>query len=310
MVDLNDLAVFQKVAAFHSFSAAARMLGLPKSSVSRAIARLEADLGNRLFQRSTRTVQLTLIGQALADRCAGGLAEIDEAISFVASMTGTPRGLLRISAGIGFGINVLGPQLPDFLARYPEIQISVDLTSRDADLFADEVDVAIRMGPLADSTLVATRLGSMKRYLCAAPGYVARHGHPSSVRDLAGHATIEMPGRDGRRRVWSFTRDGETERIDIQPRVSINEALLIARLVQDGAGIGIISGYVCAPALEAGELVVLLPEWTPPPVEVSLVFPSRREMSQTIRAFVDYMRESNRPDAFWTKDPDAHGLPG
>lgn len=281
MVDLNDLAVFQKVAAFRSFSAAARMLGLPKSSVSRAITRLEADLGNRLFQRSTRTVQLTLIGQALADRCAGGLAEIDEAISFAASMTETPRGLLRISAGIGFGINVLGAQLPDFLARYPDVQVSIDLTSRDADLVADEVDVAIRMGPLIDSALVATRLGSMKRYLCAASSYLARRGVPTSVRDLASHATIEMPGRDGRPRVWSFSRDGETQRIETQPRVSINEALLIARLVREGVGIGIISGYLCAPALESGELVVLLPEWIPPPVEVSLVFPSRREISKT-----------------------------
>ena len=307
MVDLNDIAVFQKVAGFRSFSAAARALGLPKSSVSRAVARLEADLGSRLFQRSTRTVQLTLVGQALADRCAGGLAEIDDAISVAASMTGAPRGLLRISAGIGFGINVLGAQLPDFLDRYPDVQVAIDLTSREADLVADEVDVAVRMGPLLDSTLVATGLGSMKRHLCAAPSYLARRGEPASVRDLAHHTIIEMPGRDGRPRAWSFSRDGETQRVDLQPRVIVNEALLIARLVRDGVGLGIISGYVCAPALAAGELVVVLREWNPPPVEVSLVFPSRREMSKTVRAFVDFMRSSNRSDAFWTQGPGENG---
>ena len=304
MVDLNDLAVFQKVMAKRSFSAAARALGLPKSSVSRAIARLEADLGNRLFQRNTRTVQPTLVGQALSDRCAGGLAQIDDAISFAVGMAGAPRGLLRISAGIGFGIQVLGAQLPDFLEQYPDLRIAIDLTSRDVDLVADDVDVAIRMGKLANSSLVATRLGSMRRYLCAAPDYLARHGEPASLHDLAGHSLIDMPGRDGRRRAWPFSRDGETRTIDIDPRLSINDALLIARLVHEGAGIGIISGYVCAPSLATGALVNILPEWAPPPVEVSLVFPGKREMSKTVRAFVDYMRERNRSSVFWTKDPE------
>ena len=295
--------MFEKVASLKSFTAAARALGLPKSNVSRAIARLEEELGTRLFQRTTRDVVLTLTGQALLERSTDIIANLSDALAYVRSLAGEPRGLLKISAGIGFGVNVLAEQLPEFLLLYPDIEIALDLESRSADLVAEAVDVAVRLGPLAESGLVAVKLGAMRRYLCAAPAYLERKGTPSAIDDIGGHDTIDMPGPDGRTRRWTFSRGGETVRVETKPRISVNEALTIHRLVSNGAGLGILSGYICAPQIMKGRLVHLFPDWSPPAVEVSLVFPSRRELSPVVRAFVDYMKEVSRPGILWMKDP-------
>jgi DNA-binding transcriptional LysR family regulator len=303
MLDLNSLRVFEKVASLKSFTAAARALGLPKSNVSRSVARLEDALGTRLFQRTTRDVVLTMTGAALLDRSSALIANISEALEYVGSLGGQPRGILKISAGVGFGINVLAEQLPGFLRRYPEIGLALDLESRPADLIAEAVDVAVRLGPLPDSGLVAVKLGEMRRYLCAAPAYLKRRGLPKSIEDVVRHDTIDMPGPNGRARPWIFSRAGETIKLDVVPRISVNEALTIYRLALNAAGLGILSGYLCAPEIAADRLVRLFPDWSPPPVEVNLVFPSRRELSPAVRAFVDYMKEVSTPGVLWLCDP-------
>ena len=204
---------------------------------------------------------------------------------------------------MGFGVNVLAEHLPEFLRLYPDIEIALDLESRSADIVAEAVDVAVRLGPLPDSGLVAVKLGVMRRYLCAAPAYLERKGTPRSIDDLGGYDTIDMPGPDGRARPWTFSRGGETVRIETKPRLSVNEALTIHRLVSNGAGLGILSGYICAPQIVAGRLVHLFPDWSPPVVDVNLVFPSRRELSPVVRAFVDFMKQVSGPGSLWMKDP-------
>lgn len=303
MLDLNALRVFERVAALRSFAAAARSLGMPKSSVSRAIARLESDLSIRLLQRSTREVTLTQAGQALQERCLEILGGVNEAMDYLGSLGAAPRGKLRITSGVGFGINVLSDVLPAFVDRYPDIDVTLDLTSRQEDLIAESVDVAIRLGPMGDSGLVATRLGSMRRYLCAAPAYLERRPAPRSIDDLNDAQAIEMPAPDGRNRSWSFTKGSRTAKVDPHIRVCVNEALTIHRLVLRGAGVGIVSGYLCAPDIAAGRLVRLLPDWTPPPVDVSLVFPSRREIAPSVRAFADFMKAASVPGETWQADP-------
>jgi DNA-binding transcriptional LysR family regulator len=300
--DLNSLRTFEKVASLKSFTAAARALGLPKSNVSRAIARLEDELGTRLFQRTTRDVALTLTGQALLERSTDIIANLNEALNYVRGLAGQPRGLLKVSAGMGFGVNVLAEQLPEFLRLYPDIEIALDLESRSADLIAEAVDVAVRMGPLSDSEMVAVKLGEIRRYLCAAPSYLERRGTPSSIDHIGIHDTIAMPGPDGRTRAWTFSRGAETMRVESKPRISVNEALTMHRLVLNGAGLGLLSGYICAPQIAAGQLVHLFPDWSPPAVEVSLIFPSRRELSPVVRAFVDYMKQVSGPATLWMKD--------
>lgn len=299
VIDLNDLRVFEKVAATSSFSAAGRALGLPKSTVSRNIARLEQVMGARLFQRTTRAVILTAAGEALQTRCVELMSWIDETVTYVEGLNGEPRGLLRISAGIGFGINVLSRHLPAFLARVPHVDVSLDLTSRDLDLVAERVDVAIRMGPLPDSALVATRLGSVRRCLAAAPDYLSRHGKPLTPAELATHECIEMPRGDGRVRTWHFYRGGEMATVDVRNRISVNDALTIHQLVRNGAGLGVLSTYLCVDDFAEGRLVPLLTDWEIAPVEVNLLFPSKRELSHTVRAFVNFMREVSVPNEHW-----------
>jgi len=175
------------------------------------------------------------------------------------------HGGLRVSTGIGFGINVLADQLSAFLQRYRHVDILLDLTSRRAELVSERVDVAIRLGPLENSSMVAVRLGELKRALCASPAYLERNGGPRSLEDHSGHDVIEMPGADGRARTWSFSRDGRTREVVVQPRVAVNDARTISRLVRNGAGVGIISCYLCASEIEAGRLVHLMPEWIAPP---------------------------------------------
>ena len=299
MLDLNSFRVFERVAALRSFTAAARALGMPKSNVSRSIARLEAELGVRLFQRTTREVALTLAGQALLERSAEITGVLNETLGYLGSLSGQPRGALKVSAGIGFGVNVLAEQLPDFLLRYPDIDIALDLESRTADLVGEAIDVAVRLGPLPDSGLVAVKLGEMHRYLCAAPAYLERRGAPQSFDELSRHDTIDMPSPEGRIRPWIFSRGEKTARLEMTPRVSVNEALTIHRLVLNGAGLGVLTGYICGPEIAAGRLVHLFPEWSIAPIEVSLVFPSRRELAPAVRAFVDYMKEVNRSGSLW-----------
>ena len=303
MFDLNDLQVFDRVAALHGFSEAARALGLPKSNISRSVARLEGALGARLFHRSTRDVTLTAAGIALRDRARDIIERAGDAFDYVGSLAHGPRGSIKVNSGIGFGLNVLGPELPKFLQRYPDVDITLDLESRSADLVGEAIDVAVRLGPLHDSSLIAVRLGAMRRYLCAGRSYVERRGAPNSVDALKDHDVVEMPGVDGRPRPWVFTRDGKDSRVALHPRVTVNEALTIHRLVSNGAGLGIVSGYLCAPGIADGSLVRLLPEWSLPSIEVSLVFPSRRELSAAVRALADFMKEISRPGELWQNDP-------
>ncbi len=308
MIDLNDLRVFEQVGSRGSFAAAARALSEPKSNVSRSIARLESTLGVRLFQRTTREVVLTAAGERLMARCAGALGQLQEVSDDFSSITAEPRGDLRLSVGIGFGINVLGEQLPAFLRRYPGIKVMVDLTSRIEELVSSRVDVAIRLGPLPDSSMVAVRLGEMKRVLCASPAYLQGKYVPRTLADLAAHELIEMPGTDGRPRTWSFVKDGRTTEVIVEPRVCVNDALTIHRLVVNGAGIGIISCYLCAPEIKAGRLMPLLTDFTAPVIAANLVFPSKRELAPTVRAFVDFMKEANPAGLHWQNNdvPLAH----
>jgi len=290
VLDLDDLRSFKKVALMKSFASAARALGLPRSTVSRNVARLERELGARLFQRTTREVALTPTGEVLLQRCAGILGALEDAVDQIRSSTSIPHGPLRVTTGVGFGLNLLSQELPEFLVRYPGVTVSLDLSSETKDLVTD-ADVAIRLGPMPNSGLVSARLRTLTRHLCVSPSYIERRGLPASLEELCEHDTIEMPGAFGRPRSWTFTKDGEIKNFEIPTRICVNEALAIHRLVTHGAGIGIISGYLCQPAFASGQLSPLFPDWSIPPVDVNVVFASKRELSPNVRAFVDFMKE-------------------
>lgn len=303
MLDLNAFRIFDSVATLRSFSAAARALGLPKSSVSRAVALLESELGTRLLQRTTREVVLTESGAALKDRCSDVLARVAETVDYVGSLGLAPRGVLKISSGIGTGLHMLADLVPGFLELYPEVEVSIDLSSRSVDLVAENVDVAIRMGPMPNSQLVATRLGSIPRWLCCSPKYAERKGLPTVLEDLRSHDIIEMPGINGRPRAWTFSDSaGELKKFDVNPRVRVNDASSMHRMVVLGAGLGCLAAYLCVDDLGAGRLMRVMPDLRPAPVDVSIVFPTNKRLSPTVRAFVDFVKASAVPNRLWQGD--------
>ena len=303
MIDLNDLRVFERVATLLSFSKAAGALGVPKSSVSRSIKRLEDELATQLFQRTTRETALTSVGVALLEKCSGSLGDLSQTVEQIASLNDGPRGSLRLGATIGFGINVLSELLPDFTRRYPHVDVTLELSSLSNDLVGDRIDVAIRLGPMNDSELVAKRLGVLHRYVCASPSYLEKHGTPLAIGDLRQHDLIDMPMANGRMPHLQFARDGIIVDHKQSSRISVNDGLAIHKLILNGAGIGVTSGYLCAQHLASGELVRLLGDWTLAPVDVHVVFLSQRKRSPIIRAFIDYMTENSRPGHQWQSDP-------
>lgn len=304
MTNLNDLRVFERVAALESFTDAGRALRVPKSTVSRCITRLEAQLGVRLIQRNTHSVRLTEAGLALKERCAAILTQVSEAIDLVSSLNTVTSGTLNIGATIGFSYFVLCETLPVFLERHPGIKVSLNLASHPEDVVARGIDVAIRMGELPDSRLVATSLGTMQRYLCASPSYLERRGIPQSVKELREHDTIGTPDRNGIPRIWRFYKNGrEVAQYNDPPRLLVNDPGMIYRFVLKGAGIGGLPGYLSAPDIRSGLLTRLFPQWTMTPTNVNLVYAGGRGLSPVVRAFVAHMKEMAAAGKFWLDDP-------
>ncbi|HEY0877173.1 MAG TPA: LysR family transcriptional regulator [Zeimonas sp.] len=300
MIDLNQLHIFERVAVHESFSAAARELGLPRSNVSRAVAKLEESLKTRLMHRTTREVTLTTSGKALFERVTGIMEELDEAVGYIDTLADVPSGPLRVSAGIALGINVLGDALPGFLERYPEIRLELHLESARVDLLSQNIDVALRFGRLPDSSLVAQTLGTLEQTICASPTYLKRHGKPMQPNDLARHRFVDMPTPDGRPRPLALSRPGESRTVLVQPGAIVDEVLTMHRLVRGGVGIGILSSYLVKEDLDDGMLERVLPDWEAPGVPISLLYPSRRELAPSVRAFANFMRDLGA-DAPWKK---------
>jgi DNA-binding transcriptional LysR family regulator len=300
VIDVDDLKAFEKVATSLSFSAAGRILAVRKSAISRSIQRLEALLGVRLFERTTREVALTEAGRALQSRIGDIVNRVDEMVDLAAGLASHPTGKLRLTAGIGFGIEVLTELLPRFSRAFPDIDIFLDLTSRSVDLVAEQVDVAFRMGPMSDSTLLATRLGAIGCTLCAAPAYVERRGWPKSLEDLRTHDLLAIPRQDGLSRRWRLSdSDGVEHQFNATARLTANDPHAIHAMVLNGAGIAATAKYLAMPEIERGNLVRILPEWRVPAVDVSLVMPAGRERSPAARVFVDFVRQWAADDARW-----------
>lgn len=293
VLDLNDIRVFAKVAELQSVSGAARALAMPKSSVSRSVARLEVALGAGLLRRSTRRLGLTEAGALFHEHCRRVLGEAAEAEQAVAQLHAVPRGLLRVSAPITLGQAVLGPLLPAFLERYPQVRVSLELTSRRVDILEEGVDVAVRIGALPDSSLLARRLGTSRSSLLASPAYLARHPPPREPADLASHTAVDLQlgGATGRR-AWHMIRLGdEAAEVEVEPRLLANDPGVVRLAVLGGAGLGWLPSFLCADDLAAGRLVEVLPGWRRPGPDIHAVFPGQRggAPSPTVRVFVDFL---------------------
>jgi DNA-binding transcriptional LysR family regulator len=293
MSDINDpMRVFVTVVESGGFSAAAEVLQVTPSAVSKILGRLEDRLGVRLLNRTTRRIDLTPEGETYLNGSKFILSEIDEMEAAVGQTSTRVKGLLRVNSGTAFGIYQLMPQLPQFMADYPELCVSIELTDRRIDVVGERTDLAIRTGPLGDGSLMARKIAEMRRVICASPGYLAQHGEPKRPEDLAQHNCLLLSDRPSLSR-WPFRGPEGTSTIQVEGRVTAGSADGLLRLALAGAGILRSGDLVVAEALKEGALVPLLVDsHVVEAVPISAVYPSGRHRSPKVRAFVDFLVKS------------------
>ena len=295
MFDLNEMAIFVKVVEAKSFTGAANLLDLPKSTVSRKITQLEERLGVRLIQRTTRTLRLTDTGNTYYDRCSEIMGQIEDANITVTQMQEKPTGTLRITAPVLFGEYILSDLVTNFMEEHPQLDIELVLSDTCIDLIQDGIDLAFRVGDLADSTLIARRLGQVQAILCATPEYLEKFGEPMHPSDLKDHRCIAMPSFTS----WSFFGpEGEIE-INIRPNLVINDFNAIQKSVLNGSGISAIPTILCVDKIQEGKLVPILCPWRCKKADIHAVYPSNRHLATKVRAFVDYTFDRLSQNAPW-----------
>lgn len=298
-MDLNAFAIFAKVVQSGSFTAAAVELEMPKSTVSRKVAALEEELGARLLQRTTRRLSLTEVGETFLRHVERVLAEVEEARFAVTAMQDVPRGLLRVTAPLSFGF--LGPIVASFIERYPLVQVELVCTDRVVDLVQEGYDVGVRAGRLADSTLVARGLGSLKSFLVASPAFLKRHGTPNTPEDLERFDSLVFGSSNDRAHV-RLTRGEASVAVRVTPRLVVNDYDFLEASTLAGLGIAVIPVFRSITDLRAKRLVRVLPEWTSPEFPLQAVYPSSRFLSPKANAFLDHLRENLTPPP-WERGP-------
>ena len=289
---LDAMQAFVAVADLRGFAPAARKLGLSPSGVTRLIAALEDRLGARLLQRTTRKVALTDVGTRYLERVRRILADVEEAESSAEGERTRPSGRLVVSAPIGFGRLHVSPLMSDYLARYPEVTAELRLTDRTVNLVEDGVDLAVRIGHLPDSTLVARHVGEMRRMVVASDGYLTQRGEPDTPEAIATHDTIQF-GAATTAPEWRFVEDGREVRVVCTPRFTTNSADAAIQYAGQGGGLTRALAYQAAEAIKAGRLRIVLEKFEQPALPIHAVYPTSRLLSAKVRAFIDLVIETD-----------------
>jgi DNA-binding transcriptional LysR family regulator len=288
LTDTQELLVFQAVAKHASYARAAEEMGLSPSGVSRIVSRLEERLGARLLHRTTRKLSLTEAGAVFHARASQILADLADAEAEVQTAVARPKGTLKVTASLAFGHLYLAPLLPELLARFPELSIELSLTNRFVDLIEEGIDLAIRIGSLADSRLVARRLCTNRRVLVAAPGYLKRRGKPKTVEELARHECVLFTGF-ARPTEWRLIGPEGPVSVSIAGRVATNNVETLTTAARQGLGITVGATLSVGPALLSGELVRVLSDYEFEQTAAFAVYPSARQLSTKTRAAVDFL---------------------
>ncbi len=286
---LHDMTLFVEVARAKNFSAAGRRLDVPVATLSRRIAAMEREFGVRLFDRTTRRVELTEAGARYFERCAHLADEARLAQEALRETATRPGGHLRVSMPVDFGVDVIGPLLPEFARQFPGITLDLDLSSRNTDLVGDHRDVAIRLGEVKGDQLVARRIGMAERALFASTTYLDLRGTPAHPGDLGAHEglLLRAPRMQAR---WTLERDGEAVDVTVRGRVMANNHGLLRVLAERGLGIAALTPELVRDALAGGRLVRVLPHWAMAPLPVHAVMSSRLQPA-SVKAFVAFLAD-------------------
>ncbi len=285
MSSWDGLDEFVAVAECGQFTAAAERLGVSSSQVSRQIARLEESLQTRLFYRSTRRVALTEAGQTFLQHCQRLQDGREEALRAIGDLSSEPKGLLRMTCAVAYGERFIVPLVTEFMSRYPQLKVDIELSNRQLDIVQDGLDLAIRLGRLQDSRLVATRLAPRRMYVCAAPDYLQRYGRPHSVSELSQHNCL-IGSSDS----WSFQQEGRelSQRVNGNWRCNSGQAVLDAAL--RGLGLCQLPDYYVQEHIKNGALVSLLEKHQAPNTAVWALYPQQRHLSPKVRQLVDHLK--------------------
>jgi DNA-binding transcriptional LysR family regulator len=287
---IDAMQAFVTVADLEGFAPAARKLGLSPSAVTRLIAALEEHLGARLLQRTTRQVTLTDAGSRYLERVRRILADVGEAEDAVEGERIRPGGRLVISAPVGFGRLHVSPVVSAYLKRYPEVGADLRLSDRLINLLEEGVDLAVRIGHLPDSTLVARHVGEMRRIVVASPEYLKAHGEPKRPAEISAHDTIQF-GAMTAAPDWRFVEDDNEIRVSPTPRFATNSADAAIQHAEAGGGLTRVLAYQAAASLKAGRLKIVLAKFEQPPLPIHIVYPTSRLLSAKVRTFIDLVTE-------------------
>lgn len=285
---LVAMQAFVTVADLRGFAPAARKLNLSPSAVTRLIAALEDHLGARLLQRTTRQVRLTDVGARYLERARRILSDVEEADGSAREERNRPSGRLVVSAPVGFGRLHVGPVMTAYLKRYPDVACELILSDHLVNLVEDAVDVAVRIGHLADSSLVARQVGEMRRIVVASPAYLKRHGEPKTPQALTEHQTIQF----GPSASWRFVQDGRDIELRPSPRFASNSADAALQYAEAGGGVTRVLAYQAAESLKRGRLRIVLSNYEQPALPIHIVYPTSRLLSAKVRAFIDLVVET------------------
>ncbi len=291
-LDLNEIAIFVKVVESGSFSMAARVLGIPKSTVSAKVSSLEQRLGLTLIQRTTRKLNITPPGQTFYLRCAGGLSEILAAQSEVTSAQSEPQGTLRLTAPAELGSTILPSIVSGYMKKFKKVKLELILSDRRVDLISEGIDLAIRGGNLADSSLIAKKLGNIYFAPIASPSYVKSAGLPKSPKDLVDHQCIQYNSTGIEE--WKLTGSKGSIVVPMSGRILINDLDMVKSLVFAGHGIGLLPNFLCSEDLIKGRLVRVLPDWKSHSSDVHFVYPAQKFVSPKVSSFIAYATDPVR----------------
>jgi DNA-binding transcriptional LysR family regulator len=295
MKSLPGILAFIKTADTGSFTKAAQLLDITPAAVSKNVQRLEDQLSTRLFNRTTRKLSLTEDGQMFYERCADAVRDLENADQALLDNHGTPMGQLRISCGAAFGRMVIVPMLPEFLAKYPQIQIDLMLDDHIADMVAERFDVAIRGGRLPDSGMVAKKLYPLRLALYASPAYLKRYGEPENIDDLQHHNCLQFRFSSTRKLLeWELEHRGDVYTADVRGNLTLSDAGALTDACVAGLGITILSQFAIATHPQGKTLKRVLPDYQMTERQIYVCYPSRRHAPLKTRVFVDYLVERSK----------------
>ena len=298
MDKFEAVRIFTKVVENHGFTAAAQVLGLSRSAVSKSVSQLERSIGAQLLNRSTRFVSPTETGAAYYDRCVTILADLEDADRAVLELQGEPRGSIRLNAPMSFGTLHLGSAIADFVADYPEVRIEAALNDRLIDPVQEGFDLTIRIAELVDSSLIARKLAPAKRVLCASPEYLKAHPEPEKPADLKFHNCLHY-GYLPTGNMWRLKGPHGEQMVHIEGVLCSNNAEMLMAGAIKGAGIALLPTFIAGAELQAGQLVSILPDYHPPEIAIYALYPPNRHLSVKLRLLIDFLSRRFGDPPYW-----------